>query len=398
MKKNKIQKIIHSKGYVSIETLIVAGLIIATGAFLVSKLVWKGKDVAISSNNNMSTIGKTMDDNSFNNGSIGESTIPGGGGATNSVVSPKDIDCSLVENPSDLSDYEYQIIDDDYINSVVKKYNDDNYYMSPDELKKWEESFRGIYKNLKGDIIITKYRGNNKDLKIPSCIDGKKVSSIGSSAFQANNLTSITIPDSVTEIGSSAFQTNNLTSVKIPNSVTHIGDCAFFHNNLTSITIPDSVTEIGAGAFSDNKLTSVTIPNSVTKIIYGTFDENNLTSVTIPNSVTEIGASAFYHNKLTSVTIPNSVTKIGLSSFQSNNLTSVTIPDSVTEIGLNAFHHNQLTSVTIPNSVTEIGAGAFSDNKLTSVTIPKKFDTEKDKYFNDYYSPNEVLNIKFNLI
>ena len=89
----------------------------------------------------------------------------------------------------------------------------------------------------------------------------------------------------------------------IPNSVTHIGCYAFqYCSDLTSITIPNSVTTIGgtdigsgAGAFYGcTGLTSVTIPNSVTSIGYTAFAEcSGLTSVTIGNSVTSIGHYAF---------------------------------------------------------------------------------------------------------
>ena len=205
------------------------------------------------------------------------------------------------------------------------------------------------------------------------------VTSIGSSAFEdCSGLTSVTIPNSVTSIGSSAFEDcSGLTSVTIPNSVTRIDDHAFHGcSGLTSVTIPNSVTSIGYSAFYGcSSLTSITIPNSVTRIDYEAFSGcSSLTSVTIPNSVTSIGSSTFYGcSGLTSVTIPNSVTSIGYSAFYGcSSLTSVTIPNSVTSLGNYAFYGcSGLTSVTIPNSVTSISESAFSGcSSLTSVTIP----------------------------
>jgi hypothetical protein len=64
-------------------------------------------------------------------------------------------------------------------------------------------------------------------------------------------------------------------------------------SDLTSVTIPNSVTSIRVGAFANNPLTSLTIGNSVTTIGESAFANNRLTRVTIPNSVTSIGADAF---------------------------------------------------------------------------------------------------------
>ena len=131
---------------------------------------------------------------------------------------------------------------------------------------------------------------------------------------------------SVTKIGAAAFEDcYDLTSVTIPNSVTEIGDYAFCGCHLTSVTIPNSVTEIGAEAFSGCPLTSVTIPESVTVIKKETFLScYHLTSVTIPNSVTKIGYCAFANcESLTSVEIPNSVTSIGNRAFYCKNLKEV---------------------------------------------------------------------------
>jgi hypothetical protein len=124
------------------------------------------------------------------------------------------------------------------------------------------------------------------------------------------------------------FEPDNITSVTIPNSVTSIGDHAFQYRNLTSITIPNSVTTIGNEAFSDIEgLTSLTIGNGVTSIGNMAFLQcNSLTSLTIPNSVISIGHSAFGGARLiTSITIPSSVKTIGHGAFYSSfKLNSVT--------------------------------------------------------------------------
>jgi hypothetical protein len=268
--------------------------------------------------------------------------------------------------------------------------------------------FEYSYGTLTQTVTITGYSGNGGNVTIPAEIDGKPVTTIADGngysygVFSNEQLTSITIPNSVIKIGAYAFYRNQLisvnignsvttigdyafagsnrddqptndgnqlTSVIIPNSATSIGNYAFAYNQLTSVTIPNSVTSIGAYAFYRNQLISVNIGNSITSIGDSAFTNNRLTSVIIPNSVTFIGNGAFAGNQLTNVTIPNSVTKIEFAAFASNKLTNVTIGNSVTEIGQQAFAGNQLTSVTIPNSVTFIGVAAFQNNQLTSITI-----------------------------
>ena len=92
--------------------------------------------------------------------------------------------------------------------------------------------------------------------------ENSQLISIGNFAFNGcSNLTSITIPNSVTSIGNSAFYNcSSLTSITIPNSVTSIGNSVFSGcSSLTSVTIPSSVNSIGSYAFSScTNLTSVT--------------------------------------------------------------------------------------------------------------------------------------------
>ena len=172
--------------------------------------------------------------------------------------------------------------------------------------------------------------------------------------------------------------------------VASIRDNAFFGcNDLTSVTIPNSVTTIGNHAFSFCKgLTSVTIPNSVTTIGgYAFHGCEGLTSVTIGNSVTTIGEYAFFEcDGLTSITIPNSVTAIGSRVFYDcKGLIEINVDDNNKEyISIDGVLYNKdvselicypcgmpLNSFSIPNSVTTIEDAAFYEcNGLTSVTIP----------------------------
>lgn len=67
---------------------------------------------------------------------------------------------------------------------------------------------------------------SSRSVVIPKEIDGRTVVSIGPSAFHNSQLTSVTMPGSVTSL--SGFGSNKLTSITIPGSVKTIGQNAFF--------------------------------------------------------------------------------------------------------------------------------------------------------------------------
>ena len=214
-------------------------------------------------------------------------------------------------------------------------------------------------------------------------------------------------------IGAYAFKNcSDLTSLTLPSSVTRIGDYAFYNcSGLTSLTLPSSVNEIGIYAFHGcSGLTSLTLPSSVTSSIrdyifdglkecnyfidsdletylahthdwkYIPVDEikyyhngQELTKLEIPSGVDKIGSYSFYKGvNLTSLTLPSSVTSLDRSAFEGcSGLTSLTLPSSVTTIGGSAFEGcSGLTSLALPSSVTAIGGSAFEGcSGLTSIYV-----------------------------
>ena len=247
-----------------------------------------------------------------------------------------------------------------------------------------------------------KLASGKTELWIPPFNDkGKEVEEIGFKAFKEKGIKSIEDWGKITSIGSSAFYGNQLTS--IPNdwgNVTSIDGYAFQNNQLKSLPNDwGNVDSIDKYAFSKNQLTS--IPDGwgkITGISEGLFWDNQLKSP--PNdwgNVTSIGKYAFSKNQLAS--LPDDwgkITSIGQGTFYDNQLAS--LPDdwgNVTSIGSGAFRNNELTS--IPDDwgkVTYVGDNAFRYNKLPrdlTFTLPPESLTSKFvSYLNDSYIPTPI--------
>ena len=234
----------------------------------------------------------------------------------------------------------------------------------------------GYSTNADNTLTITNYTGPGGVVTIPANINGLTVTGIGAYAFYRNtNLTSVTIPETVTSLGLSAFEDCNITSVVIPGSLNNIASYAFSGCfSLTNATICNGIPYIAEGMFGGSHLLcNVAIPASVTSIGDDAFYYCGLTNLTVPGNVTNFGDSTFAHCfNLINATFSEGVPYIGDDMFAyCTNLTSVMIPSSLTTIGYFAFEICAFTNLAIPDNVTDIEDGAFSGcSLLTNVTLP----------------------------
>ena len=229
-----------------------------------------------------------------------------------------------------------------------------------------------------GGFIITHYAGSGGAVTIPDSIEGLPVIGIGDTAFAGANLLNTAIYPGI-----------NMTSITIPDSVTNMGNYAFYYcTNLTSVNILAGVSRISTGEFCYcTSLTNIAIPDSIISIGDRAFEVcGSLKNIKIGNGVTNIGSSAFYDcGGLTNIVIPSSVTNIGDFAFiLCFNLMAITVdagnPNYSSAVGI-LFNKNQTKLIefpggiggsrTVPGTVTSIGNGAFADCfQLTSITIP----------------------------
>jgi hypothetical protein len=163
------------------------------------------------------------------------------------------------------------------------------------------------------------YRDN--DVVIPDTYEGLPVTAIATRAFeQKTNITSVTMPDSITSIGEFSFSgctslkmlvlsdglismgkgafynCISLENVYLPYGLSVIGDWAFWNcQQLTSISIPNSISSIGIGAFSGcTRLSDVQINSSLSSLAQYLFaDCIALKTITLPPNVASIGEYAF---------------------------------------------------------------------------------------------------------
>ena len=234
---------------------------------------------------------------------------------------------------------------------------------------------RSNYEESAGGARILKASG---DVIIPSEINGVPVTGVfGFSGAQ--ELTSVTLPDTVTTIAANAFYgCTSLKTINIPESVTFIGEEAFIETPWLENLRKDSPLVIVNNILVDGHTCEgdVVIPDTVTNIADHAFINcKNIKSVSIPDSISYIGREAFRGTAwLESITDENGLAITnGFLLDGKKSKGDVVIPNTVKVITGHAFSEtvlSELTSVTIPKSVKTIEGYAFYNcPKLASIII-----------------------------
>ena len=248
-------------------------------------------------------------------------------------------------------------------------------------------------------VTIINYGGDEKNLTIPSKIDGKTVKKIGYGAFaECKSIETLVIPETIITIGDYAFsQCSQLSKITIPDSVVALGQYSLAGcSSLTSVEIPNGISAIPYATFFDcTNLTDVVIPEGI-KTIGGMVFGNcrALADINFPTTLTSIGGNAFLNcTGLKSITVSEGVTSLGSGTFQGClNLVEINLPNTLAVIGQSAFQDCiSLESIVLPESVTGIGYAAFTGcSSLTDVNIPSQVDSIRNATFSGCASLEEI--------
>ena len=197
------------------------------------------------------------------------------------------IDDYIANEPMPTREDFFEMVDEDTGEITIalfdysENHNGIGYYYNDDDEKILSE-----------EIVVIPSKINNVDVKI---IRGKYYENSGG-FYNASNLKTVVIPDTVEEIEEYAFYNcTSLEKVVLSEGLEIIGEDAFREcTSLKEITIPRTVTSFGYAFRNCTSLEKVMISEGVEVIYSYTFEScTSLTEITIPSSVTYISDSAF---------------------------------------------------------------------------------------------------------
>lgn len=265
-----------------------------------------------------------------------------------------------------------------------------------------------------GSVEIKKHLAfSDTYVKIPETIYGRPVVGLLAVFTTTDNLTGVTIPDTVKYLKYDTFSgCSKLKSVDIPDSVEYIGSRIFWNcTALETINIGKSVEYIGSDAFRDEKglgLKEINVDpenqyfssengvlynkDKTVLIKYPTSNERKLFE--IPEGVETVGTNAFENcNTIRKVILPTTMKTIGSGAFTSaTNLEEVVMNDGLTTV-LAGFGGSGIRTVRFPESVAQVSS--LAQTKLRCIVLPEGITKMPhlfgSKYLASIYIPDSVL-------
>ncbi len=193
------------------------------------------------------------------------------------------------------------------------------------------------------------------------------------SRYGGANMTTLTIPESVTEIAAGAFENCvSLTTLNYNATACVIGDDAFTKcAQLKNINLGENVTAIPTNLYSGNQnIEKIEIPQQINRIDRNAFVNcSALAEIVANDALTSIGTNAFAGTKWIDMQANGPVYLGNIFYTYKGSLPvdgSVTIKDGTVAIADGALAgNNALTNIFIPNSVTEFGENIFTAPAVT---------------------------------
>ena len=264
---------------------------------------------------------------------------------------------------------------------------------------KWEYIVEG------SNATIVSYKGKDSHIDIPSVIDGRTVTAIGSGnspflnkayydgdwVYPSDYVESVSIPNTITKLNRYSFRNaKKLNSIIIPQGVTSLEDVFGDCSNLNAVTIPDSVTNISNAFNGCTSLQSVSLPQSVTNMNNAFVGCTSLTNVNIPIGVTTLSYTFSGCISLNNISIPDGVTSMFHTFDGCTGLTQVTIPENATTLNSAFRGCTGLTKVIIPSKVNYL-SGTFAEcTNLEEVTFQNDNVSLYDMTFKNCYKLQRV--------
>lgn len=172
-------------------------------------------------------------------------------------------------------------------------------------------------------------------------------------SWVSNSITTIIINEGVTHIGAYAFiEATNVTSVTIPTSVTSIGESAFGASpKIARINYNGSPNEWASITFANNAANPFGDSDAASRNFYFHGCDFTTTTLTLSPGLERVNDYAFYNMKIANLNIPGSVEHIGNYAFSCAVSTSVCVNRATPpSAGTNAITYGSSAKLYVPSS------------------------------------------------